>query len=162
MPALGREVGQTMLKGFSGTVPRVAPHLAVGFARLLVGGPEEGAVVFLGQGLPVKIERSRKARLAGAFPASVLVYDHSSNGFYAGRNPYRVVDGKNQLSGFLGGFVAYSMVRWLCLGEDVVGWLLTEQRVCDKEKKNGGTIHRRGKVVDSLARWQASDAKLYA
>ena len=116
--------------------------------------------MFLGQSLPVKVERSRKARLAGAFPASVLMYDDSSNGFYAGRNPYRVVDRKNQFSGLLGGFVAYPMVGRFRLGKDVVGGLLTEYRVCDKKKKNGGTIHRRAKVADSLARWQASDASL--
>ena len=104
----------------------VAPHLAVGFARLLVGRTEEGAVVFLGQGLPVEVERSRKARLAGAFPASVLVHDDSSNGFYAGRNPYRVVDRENQFPGLLGGFVAYPMVRRFRLGKDVVGGLLPE------------------------------------
>jgi hypothetical protein len=100
--------------------------LAVGFARLLVGGAEEGAVVFLGQGLPVEVKRSRKARLAGTFPASVLVYDDSSNGFYARRNPYRVVDRENQFPGLLGGLVAYPMIRRFRLGEDVVGGLLAE------------------------------------
>ena len=126
MPALFSKIFQALLKSLVGTIARVAPHLAVGFARLLVGGPEEGAVVFLGQSLPVKVERSRKARLAGAFPASVLMYDDSSNGFYAGRNPYRVVDRKNQFSGLLGGFVAYPMIRRFRLGEDVVRGLLTE------------------------------------
>ena len=118
--------------------------------------------MFLGQGLPVEVERSRKARLARAFPASVLVYDDSSHGFCAGGNPYRVVDRENQFPGFLRGFVAYPMVGRFRLGKDVVGRLLSEYRVCDKKKKNGGTIHRWRKVVDSPARWQALDANLGA
>ena len=95
---LRAEIGEALLERRVGAVSRVAPHLAVGLLRLLVGGREQGAVVLLRQRLPVQVVSAREARLARPLAAPVLVDDDAAQRLHAWRNPDRVVDRVGQFA----------------------------------------------------------------
>ncbi|QJW94590.1 hypothetical protein FTUN_2111 [Frigoriglobus tundricola] len=121
---LRAEIGERLLERRVGAVPRVAPHLAVGLLRLLVGRGEERATVFLRQRLPVQVVRAGEARPARPLAAPVLVDDHPAERLHARGNPDRVVRPEDQFSRFVGRLVTHAVVRRFGGREDVVGRLL--------------------------------------
>ena len=128
------EIEERLLERGARAVPGIAPHLAVCLLRLLVGRRHQRAVVLFRQCLPMQVPRTGKAGFAGTFPASVLVDDKAAQGFHSRRNPDGVFDGKNQLTGFVGRFVADAVVRRLRFGIHIVGRFLSKKRSRGKEK----------------------------
>ena len=97
-PGLRAEVGEALLERRVGAVARVAPHLAVGLLRLLVGRRQQGAVVLLRQRLPVQVVGAGQPRLARPLAAPVLVDDDAAERLHARGNPDRVVDRVGQFA----------------------------------------------------------------
>ena len=125
--ALLSQVFQALLESFARAVSRIAPHLAVGFARLFVGGGKQSAIVPAGQRLPVEIPGPGKSGFAGTLSASVLVNDHAAQGLDSLRDPNRVLDRKNQFSRFARGFVAYPVIGWGGVRKGVVRRILARK-----------------------------------
>ena len=99
MSARRAEVGEGLLEGGVGAVARIAPHLAIRFFRLLVGGRQQSAIVLLREGLPVEIEGPGLPGLTRAFAASVLVDDDAPEALHVFGNPDGVLHGKDQFAG---------------------------------------------------------------
>ena len=111
--ARGAEIREGPLERGGRSVPRVAPHLAVGPLRLLVGRGDEGTVMGPRQRLPVQIVGAGEARRARSFATAVLVHDHAPQLRDTRRNPRRVRRRKDQAPRLRGRLVADSMVRGL-------------------------------------------------
>src|SRR5262245_4437028 len=150
MSRLRAEVGQAPLKRRVGAVARVAPQLAIGLLRLLVGRGQQGAVVLLRQRLPVQVVGARQARLARALAAAVLMDDDAAQRPGAAGDPDGVVDRIGQLAWLARGRIAHAVVRRLRRREDLVRRLLSVQarRSCDEKEaaqpaaSRGGLGHR--------------------
>ncbi len=139
MPRRLPQFGQGPLKGLGRAVAGVAPHLTVGFLRLLVRRREQRTIVLGSQRLPVEVVGTGQARRARPLTAAVLVNDDAPQPFDLGGNPDRVADRKDQLARFGRGLVANPVIRRLDRGKDIVGWLLGQQRRGEQQaERNDG------------------------
>ena len=143
MPRRLAEVGERPLKRRGRAVPRIAPHLAVGLVGLLIRRPEQGTLVFAGEGLPVEVIGGGEARRTRALAAAVLMHDDAPERCDARRDPDRVADRKDEFSGLGARLVSDAEIRWLGRGEDVVGRRLrdggrgAEPRADDHDRERG-------------------------
>jgi hypothetical protein len=86
--------------------------LTIRFSGLFIGWGEQGAVMLLGQGLPMKIPRTGQSGFARPFSTSVLMNHHAFQFFDPFWDPNGILYRKYEFAGFYRSFVSYPIVRW--------------------------------------------------
>ena len=119
------QINQTLLERGVRTIPRIAPHLTVGLAWLLVGWCQQSAIVFLRQCLPLQIESARQSRFARSFAAAVLMHDHPAQRLHGRWNPDGVVNRIDKLARLSRSLVTHPVVRRLGCRKDIIRRLLS-------------------------------------
>ena len=95
------QVEERFSKSRIGTISRITPHLAICLLRLFIGWCHQSTIVFASESLPMQIIGTGQPRLAGTFPATMLMNNDPPQFFDAWWNPYRVLHGKNQFARLL-------------------------------------------------------------
>ena len=166
MAGLRAEIDEALLKRGVGAVARIAPHLAVGLLRLLVGRSQQGAVVLLRQRLPVQVVGAGQPRLARSLAATVLMHDHAAQRLHALWDPDRVVDRIDQLARLRRSLVAHAVVRRVGRRKDIIRRLLRgrsrRRQESGRQNEHGayGEIQRQTKVSHSQKprRWRTTSS----
>ena len=91
-------------------VPRVAPQPAVFLLRLLVGWPEQRALVHSCQRLPVQIKSRSLPRPARAFAASMLMHNHPTQRVHTRWNPHGVAHAEDEFARLCRGLVTHAEI----------------------------------------------------